>query len=1755
MPEKAIDKDQNAPSVIERKPPIDRQKREVLFASVLAGKNRSEVYAGTENVLQHSVEDGLILAERAGLSRVELAEAVLSAGFTIKHPEVFTELVNIITEEKVSRAIDNNPLNRPIFSIMASRYDELLRARKTGEWDQFAERAQQARDAQTKTKVISKVNDYYAPLLITREFAPQTQPREYPLGERVKGFRGEIRQLKSAEELADEALGQYEKLIRPAYYAATVEDILKKYLTAHQLAGEPANLGGNYFTNDTSKFFTVKEVIEAECERLSIPFGEIEPRLNAALYTSVTAGIKGAEAERGLAKKLNKSLEASGRKVELKADRYEVVDLENKEEEEKAESDAWDDKTLELAEFKGKDKSIGSGFSFDRIGDKIFVILKDEDKTKERQKIWSIINQKVEMLSEEFDEFTSLTSIFREGGILTITGQLKKNGQVESRRVPLDVDKIRRLTDAEKKKQDNIISVEGGESRLTQERDEEYFDFPNKRVKVVKVTPQRGNKQSEQQFFEVDGKIIGGMHWRPYYHINQVQYNKESKELKLLGYRSKEEKIQQLERGVVVIVDDDLARELEGKKVEKKESMEIDGKFLGDNTWQLGGMKIRLMEINNGDECVFVDADTSHEVTEEFPAVYDVKDITYENGHVFYKCKRISDNLQMYSGIEIESSFQGQGAGFIKKIEGGIIEKKKSKQIEGKLISLGEGIRGGFQVGGMKIRRMDKNGSDILMDHDTGDFITDEFTRLNSISELYYEDGELQLIGKDQRHIDIAMSLKVQSPLHMEELRARFIKKIEGDDQEKKESDFEKFEDKSLDYLEKILSRHGNNGSDDYFVASNLAVFDSKRAHELRADLLRQKGPFMDSVLAGLAGIDSEEAWRMRDEVFNNWDHESGLVISLSGLDSDRAWQMRAQLLERMENDDYQHKEFRIHILKNRLVKGLAGLNSERAWKMRDDFFAGKYKVEYESQFVSLRGLDNERAWEMRDKLEGNVDIDKGKIFESLAGLDSIMAWRLRDGYMTSHSFIDDMGFVKMDEVDVIVESLAGLDNNRAWQMRDEIVRKTQKLDRSNQVKRRILEYCTGLNSARAWELRDEIMDEDGRSLAKSFANPEYTYLLLKLKENENNERELTLEEQNQLRTLNLLHHPTLEGIQQEFGGVKGEIEANLARKKSLQDMVSGSPVVARVLSKLIGKQPKLFIETMAAKRGRALTKVFAEKIALKIFPEIAAARQQESWRGFPGYAGLEGKQTKQGKQQPENYLERRFEGKLAGGGAEQLTDEREIMEFRDPIEGIVVSNILGQYRSENKYWGQIGFNVDTRLSEPVRETTATIPNVKKINQVSLPKPLEAKIINERVKGFDATGKEYDLEVVTNVLGESAVVNKPKAVEKIVYSLAVSEAPEPMRNLSGAEYLYYLKQLQGIGMRFMSTELAGLPDDLDHELLAAIAGKSPKEQVMSIERLVRDLGYYDNNNQEVSPLKDDKSLEEQLYIMEQRLEELKQKNPGSTAYEGKRFAGVCADFAQVAAIFLRRAGFPSGVITGFRTDNKKICVKNAHATAFVLWPDNEGHNRVISIDGTPDGVEGVSLPSLAQRESKAVSQEKKLANLELAEIQKIIDNLNHVDVETVRKMSNGELERTLNSILKYQVKESQLVVIERLFEFYWYARSEKSALPIAKLDLANPYQRLEAMVELTGAVERQRKRILNQPEKDNVPAGNKLMQMMQGFLSRFEAVGVSEDKYAAIDLMEKIIELVQNDLTEVEKKAAYATIAYLKAKNILGDKK
>lgn len=266
------------------------------------------------------------------------------------------------------------------------------------------------------------------------------------------------------------------------------------------------------------------------------------------------------------------------------------------------------------------------------------------------------------------------------------------------------------------------------------------------------------------------------------------------------------------------------------------------------------------------------------------------------------------------------------------------------------------------------------------------------------------------------------------------------IEKSNEPNQELQEEFLKNFEQKTLDYIEKLLPSW-------------------------------IKSPFVGTALL-LTGLDSEKAWKIREEIVGNVKGTGdavSLAKSLAGLDSEKAWKMRKGLKEIGFSNYAQGQNVR-KIGESALARGLTGLDSERAWKIREKLWREPYMKSLVSE--SLVGLDSERAWKMRKEAFGeattNENIgDKCQVIRALAGLDSEEAWGMREDAMKGG---DDDGRIKK----AVGESLAGLDSERAWKIREELFANKEK----GIVYEGIARGLAGLDSERAWKMRKELFNQ-----------------------------------------------------------------------------------------------------------------------------------------------------------------------------------------------------------------------------------------------------------------------------------------------------------------------------------------------------------------------------------------------------------------------------------------------------------------------------------------------------------------------------------------------------------------------------------------------------------------------------------------------------------------------------------------------------
>ncbi|MFA5886976.1 MAG: transglutaminase domain-containing protein [Patescibacteria group bacterium] len=594
------------------------------------------------------------------------------------------------------------------------------------------------------------------------------------------------------------------------------------------------------------------------------------------------------------------------------------------------------------------------------------------------------------------------------------------------------------------------------------------------------------------------------------------------------------------------------------------------------------------------------------------------------------------------------------------------------------------------------------------------------------------------------------------------------------------------------------------------------------------------------------------------------------------------------------------------------------------------------------------------------------------------------------------------------------------------------------------------------------------------------------------------------------------------------------EQESKIAKKKpktlgdKLKKELQTSRAFVRSVNSVIKDSPEIFLNMLAARKS---SRRGVGKLAAKVFPSILE-KDQETWRGFSGYSGFESNTLNFGREpSPEDYLNPdSLLDSLAGGDPEKEYQE-EVLKFREPLHELVVTGIFGKYNG-SAWDSRYQFSVADISSEKTKDITITLPHVGQ--QTKLPKPVSGTIIKERVKAIKK-GKELACETEFSPLGEGTVKDTKRA-EEIIYSVRQNEIPREMRNVTASEYAIYKKQFVREYGDIMLTPLAELPEETDL-FIESIKNKDPKEQVMAIENFVRQVSYYDKKNREVSPLKTGASLEDRFSIMESRVDELREKN--KISLEGKKYAGVCADFAMLTSALLRKAGFPSGVLTGFMPNGKTATIANAHSTAFVLWPTARGGNEVFSVDGTPSGIEGISGASIVEKEkmrSEAIGSIVQDANKKLEEIMNIVKSN---DLAAIKKLTNGDLETVVNTILKYETTGEDLFALQNVLDAYWYTPFSSSNMGSSKVK-----KEFEKFFE---------KELKTTSSSEVVNPGSQVFDLANKFIQKFEVKNGSESPEKAVRLFEQVIEATGQKLTIQERKVYIAIATYLKAKKMKGN--
>src|SRR3989338_4785179 len=622
--------------------------------------------------------------------------------------------------------------------------------------------------------------------------------------------------------------------------------------------------------------------------------------------------------------------------------------------------------------------------------------------------------------------------------------------------------------------------------------------------------------------------------------------------------------------------------------------------------------------------------------------------------------------------------------------------------------------------------------------------------------------------------------------------------------------------------------------------------------------------------------------------------------------------------------------------------------------------------------------------------------------------------------------------------------------------------------------------------------------------------------------------------------------------------------EPRISWKERMQEAVSRSGGAARAFTDMLKQAPRLLLDMLPAKRDR-VDAAHVRRILFELLPSLA--RQEQAAGARIGGAGERAEEIARAFD-PANFLMDAPEGRLADGDP-AMENAPELFSTREEIPFLLITKLYGGYDPKTGTWRRLLAPIAPELGEPVREYTITIPKTHGLSRLRLPVAEGATVEPSRLKGIGKDGKEIDLprEAVLRALvhepsgGATFDISAlPKRLQKelagIVYSQRRSALPMPMEPVRQKEYDYWLRAFEKRQGTALSDSLGQLPEEISAELAPRLEGIEPKEKVIAIQKLVQEICAYDMENREVMGDKWGMTVSDKVDFMRHRMDELRVRDPEK--YAKKYYAGVCADTAELAAALLREAGFAAGVMTGFRAHSGPVRVSDAHACAYVLWPEQKtGKTRLVVVDATPSSadpeeqrlLDSVRAESIQEAEELGRAEERKLRQELAAALEKATQELHALDASAIRDMRNGALERLLNAVFAVVPKE-QVDAIHAIFTVGRYSRTK-----MHEADFTDPIVKANFLGDLRA--------LLEGGQEEKPPAlrlgseGERLVSDVSFFADRVTKDAKTPEKARAFDTLQSILQLVHDArvIDELTYKSGLVTIEYLRAEAMTGEKK
>ncbi|MBU0660739.1 hypothetical protein KKG22_01000 [Patescibacteria group bacterium] len=359
------------------------------------------------------------------------------------------------------------------------------------------------------------------------------------------------------------------------------------------------------------------------------------------------------------------------------------------------------------------------------------------------------------------------------------------------------------------------------------------------------------------------------------------------------------------------------------------------------------------------------------------------------------------------------------------------------------------------------------------------------------------------------------------------------------------------------------------------------------------------------------------------------------------------------------------------------------------------------------------------------------------------------------------------------------------------------------------------------------------------------------------------------------------------------------------------------------------------------------------------------------------------------------------------------------------PAEQMLVQGVYGVYDSKKKTWGSLNISLESDTAHMAEDLVISGERIKD-HIIYIPVFLGTN--EEELRAFKDDGRTKEEVVVKKDnkgrffvdIGEDSidtVDGRTRSLVDVILREKYSPFPD-LESLGTEDYdtwkSSFLAKKEHEEFRALSEDLLTEIAPNWEEFLEEISDLAPHEKLIEIKSFIKYIGYYDFDNGDVSSEKNNTGEPNfRLKFAQDRMKQLQKKNPSIA--ESKEITGVCADFALITSMLLRKAGFLAGTMEGFSVHGgDSVRKKHGHAISFVLWPNGESYS-VVPIDATAGGDQALEGAEAEFLDELVVGEESGGYQVEMIKETTDEDTKKETVVRRINKQKMSPLEKKRRS--------------------------------------------------------------------------------------------------------------------------------------------